>query len=178
MKIMLTSSQNDAIDKKYKESAQKLCNYLVTKDTELLWGSGIDSIMGICYNTFANAGKKIYGVTSPKYEYLLPQMPKAKHITKEDTFLMKKELFELADMLIMLPGGLGSVSEFYAFLEEIRSNDKIKQLVIYDEYHHYDAMVAVIDDLIKRNFASKKVKDYFVIIDSLDEFKKYFENLK
>ena len=64
----------------------------------------------------------------------------------------------------MLPGGTGTISEFFSYLEEVRSNDINKPMVIYNEYHHFDSCLALIDDLVKRNFNKDNIYDYFKVL--------------
>ena len=171
MRFTISSSSNEAIDEKYKESARHLLNYLVTIDNaELNWGSGSISIMGLCYEVFKSAGKKMHGYTSAKYASDIENLKEADHKIYETTYDLKKAILYDADVVIMLAGGTGTISEFFGHLEEIRSNDANKLLVIYDENHHFDTTLALIEDLVKRKFNSETIYNYFKIARSVEEF--------
>lgn len=178
MRVTISSSSNDAIDVKYKESSIKICSYLAENEWDLNWGSGSISIMGICYDVFNKYNRTIYGYTSPKYADDIDNLPNAKHEIYETTFDLKKHIFEDADMLLMLPGGTGTISEFFAYLEEIRSNDVNIPLVVYNEDHVFDSTIALIDDLISKNFNRSNIYDYFKIANSFEEFKSIVEEIK
>ncbi len=175
MKVTISSSSSEIIDDKYKESAIKVCDYLAENGWDLNWGSGSISIMGICYNEFVKYNRKIYGYTSPKYADDIDNLPNASHKIFDTTFDLKKNIFNDADLVLLLPGGTGTISEFFSYLEEVRSNDVNKLLVLYNEDHHFDSTIALIDDLIKRNFNRDNIYDYFKIVDSFGEFKKLIE---
>lgn len=170
MKVEISSSQREQIDEKYKDSVRKLCEYLANDGAELVWGSGSRSIMGICYEEFSKKDRPMYGITSSKYVDEIKDLPKAKHEVEDDTLLLKRKMMNMADMLLMVPGGTGTISEFFAYLEEIRSNDANKVLVIYDEYGHFDKTFELIDDLIERNFNDKSIYNYFKVAHNIDEF--------
>lgn len=171
MKFTISSSSNDMIDEKYKKAANNLLNYLVNKDdSELCWGSGSISIMGMCYDAFSKANKNIYGYTTKKYVADIDNLPNAKHKIFDSTFALKENIFSDGDIIICLAGGTGTISEFFSYLEELRSNDVKKLLVIYDENHHFDSTLALIDDLIKRDFNSPNIYNYFKIAHSVEEF--------
>ena len=178
MRVTISSSQNDSIDEKYKQSAIKVCDYLAETGWDLNWGSGTRSIMGICYDEFIKYGRTVYGYTSPKYVDELKDLPKATHTIYDTTFDLKKHIFQDADMILILPGGSGSISELFAYLEEIRSNDVDVQLIIYNADHHYDTALAVIDDLVKRNFNSDAIYNYFKAPTSFEEFVSIVEEIK
>ena len=172
MKFTISSSSNDNIDKKYKESAQHLLDYLVTLDNAVLnWGSCSISIMGQCYETFKNAKKIMHGYTSSKYADDINNLPEADHKIFDTTYELKKAIFYDADVIICLAGGTGTVSEFFGHLEEIRSNDQNKLLVIYDENHHFDSTLKVIDDLVERKFNNDSIYNYFKVAHNVEEFK-------
>src|SRR5574344_807065 len=171
MKFTISSSSNDAIDEKYKESAQHLLDYLVTLDkAELNWGSCSISIMGLCYDTFKKANKPIHGYTTKKYADDIDNLPGADHQIFDTTYDLKKNILYDADVIICLAGGTGTISEFFAHLEEIRSNDANKLLVIYDENHHFDSTLALIEDLIKRHFNNSTIYNYFKVAHNTNEF--------
>ena len=79
--------------------------------------------------------------------------------------------------MLILPGGTGSVSEFFAHLEEIRSNDINKTLILYNENHHFDSTINLINDLIERNFNSKSIYNYFKVVNTFDEFKSIIQEI-
>lgn len=171
MKFTISSSSNDSINAAYKEQAQNLLDYLVTiENAELCWGSCSISIMGLCYDSFVRARKPIHGYTSKKYEDDINNLPYADHQVFDTTYDLKKHIFYDADVIICLAGGTGTISEFFGHLEEIRSNDADRLLVIYDENHHFDSTLALIDDLVSRNFNSASIYDYFKVAHSVSEF--------
>ena len=133
--------------------------------------------MGICYNEFNKHNRKIYGYTSPKYQDDIDNLPNAKHVIYDTTFALKTNIFNDADVVLILAGGTGSISEFFAYLEEIRSNDINKPLILYNENHHFDSTLSLIDDLIKRNFNRDTIYNYFKVANSFDEFKSIIESL-
>ena len=174
MRVTISSSSNDLIDENYKKAAVELTDFLASNDCDLNWGSGSSSIMGICYEQFLKHNRKIYGYTSPKYSNDIINLPYANHVIFDDTFLLKKNIFTDADLIICLPGGTGTISEFFAYLEEIRSNDIDKTLVLYNVDGHFDSTIALIDDLIKRDFNSDSIFGNFICANNLDEFKRHF----
>ena len=179
MKITISSSSNDSIDIKYKESAKNLLNYLITiENAELNWGSCSISIMGLCYEIFLNANKPMHGYTTKKYADDIDNLPAAQHKIYETTYDLKKEILYDADLVIMLPGGTGTISEFFAHLEEIRSNDVERLLIIYDECNHFDSTLNLIDDLVSRNFNNENIYNYFEVAHNIDELKNIIQVAK
>ena len=178
MRVTISSSSSTSIDEKYFDESRKVLEYLASNECDLNWGSADYSIMGLCYEVFGNHDRKMYGYTSEKYASDIERLPKATHTVYEDTFDLKKNIFNDADLVLILPGGTGSVSEFFAYLEEIRSNDKNTKLVLYNVDGQYNTIIDLINDMIAKGFNKQTIFDYFKIVNSFEEFKTYFEEIK
>lgn len=176
-RVAISSSSSEMIDEKYKEGSKRVLEFLASQGCELNWGSGKMSIMGLCYQTFLNYQLPMHGYTTSKYADEIKSLPSANHQILEDTFLLKKNIFTDADFVVFLPGGTGTISEFFAYLEEVRSNNIKKPLILYNEDHHFDSMLSLIDDMVLRKFNNKSIYDYFVVANNLEEFEEIFKNL-
>ena len=178
MRVTICSSSSETIDEKYKDEAVKVTEYLASNGFDLNWGSGSISIMGICYDSFCKFNRKIYGYTSSKYADDIENLPNAEHRIFDTTFDLKQNIFNDADILLMLPGGSGTISEFFSYLEEIRSNDKPRELILYNESKHFDLTLKLIDDLVSRNFNSQSIYNFFKVANNFEEFQNIIEEIK
>lgn len=172
MKFTISSSSNDSIDVKYKKSANHLLDYLVTiPGAELNWGSCSISIMGLCYEAFKKASLPMHGYTSSKYADDIDNLPEANHKIYDTTYDLKKEILYDGDIIVMLAGGTGTISEFFGHLEEIRSNDADRLLIVWNEDHSFDSTLELIKDLVNRKFNNDSIYNYFKVANNVEEFK-------
>lgn len=178
MRVTISSSSNDKIDEIYLNESRKALEYLASKGYDLNWGSGNRSIMGLSYEIFSFYNRKIYGYTTSKYADEIKDLPNATHNIYEDTFDLKKHIYNDADIVICLPGGTGTVSELLAYIEESRSNDNYKEIILYNINDHFKSTLELIKDLINRNFNSEGIYDFFKVINSFEEFKNYIDKNK
>ncbi|MBR6073326.1 MAG: LOG family protein [Bacilli bacterium] len=178
MRVTISSSSRDEIDQIYKDEAERVCEYLASTGWDLNWGSGSHGIMGICYNVFNKYNRNIYGYTTRKYADEIDELPNAQHTIYDTTIELKDNFVKDADMLLVLAGGTGSVSEFFTYLEEVRSNDVDTPLILYNESHLFDSTIAVINDLISKKFNSESIFEYFKIANSFEEFKSIVDDIK
>lgn len=176
MRVTIGAGNSNNIDEIYITESEKLTDYLASMGCDLNWGSGSQSIMKVCYNSFAKYNRKIYGYVTPRYFFETKNLPKAKHQKFKDTFILKSHIFYDGDLYVALPGGLGTISELIAFIEEVRSNYAKIPIVIYNINHHFDSTLALFDDLKKRGFSTVSDFKFIIVIDNLSDFKKYFES--
>lgn len=179
MKVTINLSAEENIDEKYKLEAKKVSDFLAMDGCDLNWGSGSISLMGVVYEEFLKYNRNIYGYTSFKYIDDVVNLEQANtHRVYDSTFKLKEALFEAGDFLLVLPGGTGTISELFGYLEELRSNDKNKPLIIYNESHHFDEYLSLIDDLVKRHFNDRSIYKYFKVANTFEEFVEIYKQIK
>ncbi len=172
MKFTICSSSNDSIDDKYKISAKNLLDYIITiPGAQLNWGSCSISIMGLCYDIFRKANLPVHGYTTSKYVDDINNLPEADHKIFDTTYDLKKNILYDGDVIIMLAGGTGTISEFFGHLEEIRSNDANKLLIVWNEDNSFDSTLDLIKDLVDRKFNNDSIYNYFKVANNIQEFK-------
>ena len=169
MRVTICSSSSENIDKKYLDSSITIIDFFAKEGFDLYWGSGSKSLMGLCYDIFVKYNRKIYGYTTSKYLDEINNLSLASHNVFNTTFDLKKNMFNDADIVLFLPGGLGTVSEFFAYLEEVRSNDIKKPIILYNGHGCYDSIIILLQELINNSFNTDSVNDLFYVVNSLDE---------
>ena len=174
MDVLIISSSRNEIDDYYKSIARHLSNYLARNDCNLIFGGASSSMMGICYEEFSKLNKKIYAYTTLKYADDLKKLPNSKHIICETTFDLKKQMFENCDLILCLSGGLGTISELLSYIEEKRSNNSDKPIIVYDENNYYKQLFSVINETITNNFSDNSIYNMFDIATKKEEFEDLF----
>ena len=174
MDVLILSSSRNNIDDYYKSIARSVANYLASNGCNLIFGGASSSMMGICYDEFSKLNRTIYSYTTNKYKDDLINLPLSNPIICETTFDLKKGMFENSDLIICLPGGIGTISELLSYLEEIRSNDRFVPIIIYDENHYYKELFDVLNKTINDGFSDKNIYNMIDIATTNEEFQNLF----
>jgi len=176
MNVMIISSSNEKIDDYYKSIARSVSGYLSKCCFDLVFGASSNSMMGICYEEFIKQNRNIYAFTTEKYLDDLKNLPNSYFSINETTFDMKKAMFENSDLIVALPGGIGTVSEILSFIEENRSNNKDVPIVVYDEDNYYQKLFDMFKDMSDKNFITEDIEKYICITHNVDEFRYAIDN--
>ncbi len=73
-------------------------------------------------------------------------------------------MIEKADILLFLPGGIGTIYELFTAIEKKRNNEYDKPIYIYNETGFFDDILQILDKIYKEKFSSSKDgKNYEVI---------------
>lgn len=174
MNIFIGCSSRDNIDNIYKESAIKLANFLSLNNHNLICG-GADGVMKILKDIFDKNDRKVYlmGVeTYYKIDELLPNSSNYNSIKERKFNLINK-----ADIIIFLPGGIGSIDELFTALESKRAMEHNKPIIIANINNYYDNLLKQLEIMYNENFASISDKEYYYIANTIEEIINYIEKI-
>lgn len=81
----------------------------------------------------------------------------------------KKLLYDLADIFIVLPGGLGTIDEFFTTFNELKSQKSNKKIALFNLDHFFNPILTFLDQLVRHNFLKQKHIDYLIIENDIDK---------
>lgn len=170
MEVAILSSSSNEVDDYYKSIARSISKELAGNGYNLVFGGSNNSMMGVCYDEFVRQGRQVYAFTTEKYVEQLEELKFAKHYIKESTFDMKKGIYENSDLIVVLPGGIGTLSELLSYIEENRSGNRQVPIEVYDENGYYEDLFLGIDKRHKIGFISDVSDKYFNVSHNYAEF--------
>ena len=165
MRILIISSSRDEVNEKYLELGNIVGNKLRDLNLELNFGAASTGIMGRYKNYF----RTVNSYTVKKYVDDLRNINSTKEYILDTTFDRTKNLYTDSDLILVLPGGTGTLAEIFSILEENRSIDNPKPMYIYNYDHYYDNVINIIETCINKKFNDKSIYNYFYVSDNLDE---------
>lgn len=135
----------------------------------LVYGAGDVGLMGRVAKAAQNAGASTFGV--------IPQHLVNREIGKSDldsyvvTETMherKKVMFMNADAFVVLPGGPGSMDEFFEVLTWAQIGLHRKPVLLVNVDGYWDPLVAMINHTVTRGFAAETVSDLYTVVPDPD----------
>lgn len=172
MKIFIAGSSHDDIPEKYLILANDISK-LLSKDNTLILG-GIPStipqksMMGIYNSNFKN--HEYITVTA----YDTADKPNNSYIL-DNTMDRTKTIYNKADIILFLPGGIGTLSEIFSVIEEKRTNKTNKKIILYNYDGFFDDIITWINNGINDNFISKKDTENYIVINNIEDLIKEME---
>ena len=154
----------------YAAQAEALGRGLADAGARLVYGAGDVGLMGIVARTAQAAAGETLGV--------IPQHLEAMEVGKRDltSFVVtetmherKKVMFMNCDAVVVLPGGAGSLDEFFEVLtwRQLGLHDKPIVLISVDGF--WDPLVGLLDHVIAQGFADASLRDFVTVVNTADE---------
>ena len=130
-----------------------LTDIMVSRGITLIYGGGKVGVMGMAADAMLNKGGKAIGVI-PKFlmseEIAHPNLTEL-HIT-ENMHQRKQLMTDLCDGYITLPGGLGTMEEFFEVLTWLQLGLHGKPVGILNTNGFYDFLLQQLDVMVDQRF--------------------------
>ena len=162
MRISVYCSSAPDIDSKYLDLAHDLGVAIGNEGWDLVWGGGAISMMGAVARGVRSAGGATLGVIPEK---LLALEIEDKESTElhvvSDMRSRKAKIEDLADAFIVLPGGIGTLEEFFEIWVGRYLKFHTKPIAVCDPFGAFAPLKAAIDHLTELKFM-KSGQDHLV----------------
>ena len=148
--------------------AEALGAGLAASGIKLVYGGGGIGLMGVVARAVHGAGGALVGVMP---DFLMRRevahIGAGELIVTDSMHTRKRRMFELADAFIILPGGLGTLDEFFEIVtwRQLRLHDK--PILICDIAGYARPWVALIDAVIENGFAQPAARDLYEVVDGV-----------
>ena len=148
--------------------AQALGEGLAAASIKLVYGGGGIGLMGVVARAVHGAGGDVVGVMP---DFLMQRevahIGAGELIVTDSMHSRKRRMFELADAFVILPGGLGTLDEFFEILtwRQLRLHDK--PILVCDIAGYAKPWVAIIEAAIANGFAQVGTRDLFEVVDGI-----------
>ena len=165
-RVCVFCGSNPGVREDYRNSAQALARALAGRGLGLVYGGGNVGLMGMLADSMLQAGGEVIGV--------IPRSLVAKEVAHRgvtelrivDTMHERKALMnDLSDAFIALPGGFGTLDEFFEILTWSQLGIHGKPSGLLNVAGYYDRLLAMLDHAVAEGFLRPAHRD-LVIADS------------
>ena len=169
-KICIFCGSSMGFDPIYREKAAELGQAMADKQCELLYGGGSVGLMKIIADVMMDRKCKVIGTITEHLMDMEVGYNDIDELIVVDSMAERKKILEdMADGFIAMPGGLGTMDEFFeAFvLSQLRVFDK--PVALYNVNGFYDDIIRFIDHAAKEGFIRKEHAYNLIVSDDPKE---------
>ncbi|MEO6134958.1 MAG: TIGR00730 family Rossman fold protein [Ginsengibacter sp.] len=162
-----SKSGNDPL---YCEHAKQLGFLLAEKNITLIYGGGNKGMMGAVANAALEKKGKVIGIM-PKILCTIEHQHNGltEMIEVEDMHSRKRMLYEKCDGALILPGGYGTMDEFFEMLTWNQLNIHDKKIFVLNTSGFYDHLIHFISKMEEQGFLYHKIADRLKVVSSPEE---------
>lgn len=167
MKIFIGCGSNPKISDELKLAAEDVCKLIASLGYDLVYGAYNEGMMGVCFNTFKEYNRDVYGINITKYA------SDGDYEVYDTSFERLKRICELSDKLLILPGGIGTYSELFGLLEE-----KAKPVILYNYKGFYDDLIKFLNKNLDNNILYDDDLNNLIIVNNINELERVIKDEK
>ena len=178
-KICIFCGSSMGFDPIYREKAAELGQAMADKQCELLYGGGSVGLMKIIADVMMDRKCKVIGTITEHLMDMEVGYNDIDELIVVDSMAERKKILEdMADGFIAMPGGLGTMDEFFeAFvLSQLRVFDK--PVALYNVNGFYDDIIRFIDHAAKEGFIRKEHAYNLIVSDDPKELLEKMERFQ
>ncbi len=152
-------------DPAHLEAAQAVGTLLARRGWRLVYGAGDLGLMGATARAAMAAGGATFGVIP---RHLMGQEDARRDLSTlvitETMHERKKVMFANSDAMVVLPGGAGTLDEFFEVLTWRQLGLHTRPILLVDSGGYWQPLTALIDHLIAQGFADPSLRGFFEVV--------------
>lgn len=165
-------------DATLKQAIDDLAKKMVGDNINLVYGGGSVGVMGVIADEVLQLGGTVTGVIP---QFLMDKEVDHKGITQmivtENMHQRKQKMADLSDGFVILPGGFGTLEEFFEVLTWLQLGLHAKPIGVLNVGGFYDPLFAQMDMMVKHRFLKQTNRDLVFnesdpvkLIDQMQQF--------
>ena len=175
--ICVFCGSRDGLNEKYKVAAEELGQLIAKESFGLVYGGGNIGLMGSLASSALKRNCKILGVipkhlmqkevgnTTLKNLVITQNMHERKHL-----------MYKKSDAFVILPGGIGTLDEFFETLTWAQLDLHKKPIVLLNIDNFWDPLVVLLKHQIKLGFVNSTINKLFTILGTPKETIQYLRD--
>ena len=158
----------------YVNHAKELGKLLAKKNITLIYGGGSTGIMGAVADAMMEGGGKVIGIITKK---LVDWEHQHEGITDlsvvDDMHIRKQKMYDLCDAAVILPGGVGTLDEFFEMVTWNQLSIHDKEIYIINSDNFFDVLLKHIQQMEKQGFLYESVLERITVLDEPEQLLQY-----
>jgi uncharacterized protein (TIGR00730 family) len=153
----------------YLETARRAGELLALKGYRMVYGGGASGMMGEVARAALAAGAEVIGIRPSPLDHLERPQSGMEMIHTPDLFDRKQRMIAMSDAFIVLPGGLGTLDEFFEVVTTAQLGMHSKPIVVVSTEDYFATLFALLRHCGSEGFIYRDVTRLIHVVDTADE---------
>ena len=142
------------VDPVYAATAKRLGELLAASGYGLVFGGGNVGLMGEVARAARDGGVPVQGILPEFLKHLEPPLKaKEKVLITPDLQTRKQKMLAMSDAFVILPGGLGTLDEYFEVVTTAQLRVFAKPIIVVDVDGYYAPLKTLLENVVKQGFA-------------------------
>jgi uncharacterized protein (TIGR00730 family) len=167
-RLCVYCGSSDAVDDRYKQAARELGGRLAEAGVELVYGGGRVGLMGLLANAILSANGTVIGIIPRRLVDAEVAHTDVTELIVVDSMHDRKRLMaEKADAFAVLPGGIGTLDEFFEIVSWRQLSLHEKPILLVDIGDYWAPLRTLLDHIVVNGFARPQTRGFVHVVPSV-----------
>ncbi len=154
----------------YAAAAERLGGLIAGNGFDMLFGGGGPGLMGETAKAAATAGAHVKGIL-PDFLRGVEKPPEWEQdlVITPDLQLRKTKMLAESDAFVILPGGPGTMDEFFEVVTSAQLHVLLKPIVVVNTAGFFEPLLGLMNHLVAQDFASESLLRLYSVVDTPEQ---------
>ncbi len=177
--VCVFCGSRDGVRPEYIEAANELGRAIAAQNWRLVYGAGDIGLMGaVARSTQANGGDTFGVIPIHLLQREVAKRDLGRFVVTENMHERKKVMFMNSDALVVLPGGTGSLDEFFEVLTWRQLGLHGKPIFLLNTNGYWNKLVELMEHIIEQGFADAGIMEYLTLFDDVPSLVAALQNAR
>lgn len=169
MVVTVYGAAREAIDPDFLAAGEELGRKMAEKEVALVFGGGKTGMMGAVWRGAGGVDGQTTGVTTSFLKDVEPVAECRTNISVRTLHERKMLMEGAADLLVIAPGGIGTMDEFFEILTLKQLGQTDKPILLWNMKGCYNPLLDFISHLQKNGLVSPDAKNWFEVVTTTEQ---------
>ncbi|MGH1465828.1 MAG: TIGR00730 family Rossman fold protein [Cognatishimia sp.] len=166
--ICVFCGSRSGIDPAYETAATELGKAIAAENWRLVYGAGDVGLMGATARATQTAGGETFGVIPTHLmKREVGKTDLTQFVVTENMHERKKVMFMNSNAIVVLPGGAGSLDEFFEILTWRQLGLHENPIILCNINQYWQPLIDLVDHVVAQGFADASLKQFFQTCDTI-----------
>jgi uncharacterized protein (TIGR00730 family) len=147
----------------YGQTVRALGAVFVENDLTLVYGGGSVGLMGELARSVLEGGGQVIGVIPKRIHEMVQNLQLNELHVVENMHERKAKMYDMSDAFIVLPGGIGTIEEFFEVYTWYQLGIHLKPIGLLNIRRYFDKLLDFVDHMVAEGFLKPAHRDALVI---------------
>lgn len=168
-RLTVFTGSSSGASPRFAEVAGEFGNALAERGVGLVYGGGNVGLMGVVADAALAGGVEVIGVIPRSLvDRELAHQGLARIEVVADMHERKQRMAALGDAFVALPGGPGTLEEFFEALTWMQLGIHNRPVALFNPGGFWDAQLRMLDEMVEQGFMARNFRDLIVVADTAD----------
>lgn len=177
--VCVYCGSSNQVDQDFKDAAAVLGKSLAENGMRTVYGGGHVGLMGIVADTAIQNGGEVIGIIPRHIADKEVAHTSLTELHVVETMHERKQMMvDNADAFLILPGGLGTMDEFFEIFTWWQLGLHDKPIIVVNLKGYWTPLIKLIENIVAEGFARAADLNHMIVVDDINDVQDALANAK